>query len=141
MEAVVNKKDPKDKQALELFQYKSSLRFCVPSYIFSFNGRCGPRGVTYSRHASGHCSKKTVNSHFSMCLLENVNHIGSLLPMGGVEKKLLVCVCPALIKSFVFVICFSLFRALSWKRFLLGLFIYLFSFCDWLSWSFSIVSG
>lgn len=48
MEAVVNKKDPKDKQALELFQYKSSLRFCVPSYIFSFNGRCGPRGVTYS---------------------------------------------------------------------------------------------
>lgn len=82
MEAVVNKKYTKDKQALELFQYKSSLRFCVPSYIFPFNGRCGPRGVTYSRHASGHCSKKTVNSHFSMCLLENVNHIGSLLPMG-----------------------------------------------------------
>lgn len=82
MEAVVNKKYPKDKQALELFQYKSSLRFCVPP-IFSINGRCGPRGVTYSRHVSGHCSKKTVDSHFSVCLLENVNPIGSLLPMGG----------------------------------------------------------
>lgn len=33
----------------------------------------------------------------------------------------------------------SLFRALLWKWFLVGLFIYL-SF-DWLSWSFSIVSG
>lgn len=60
---------------------------------------------------------------------------------GSKKKKLVVCVCPALIKSFVFVICFSLFRALSWKWFLLGLFIYLFSFCDWLSRSFSIVSG
>lgn len=43
MEAVVNKKCPKDKQALEVFQYKSFLRFGVPP-IFSINGRCGPPG-------------------------------------------------------------------------------------------------
>lgn len=90
MEAVVNKKYPKDRQALVLFQYKSSLRLCVPFYTFSCNGRCGPQGVRCSRRASGHCSKKTVNSHFSMCLLESVNHIGSFY--GGVNKSSLLFV-------------------------------------------------